>query len=278
MAAIAKGPLPRAEAVSVQRLLRERLSRRVAFDVWTLSPGTIVTPERDPGIHTDDVLALARQLATLHQGLSVTPYDLERHADRAREEGITMVPATVLRSTGRSIQTVGYFSGALFQALLDLVWLVSNGTSPVSPATRAALQAIDTDVVMEALVTPYDPFSVQVARLLGAFAVESKRIHVRIIEITEFRRLAEQRMVTEVPVLTINGRRSVGLWNESTLLEQLQRILAGNEEPVVRDRIYTAPYISEEEARAIGSQPPPGTPPGTPPGRTASGLIVPGSP
>lgn len=274
MAAITKGPLPRAEAATVQRLLRERLSRRVAFDVWTLSPGTVVTPERDPGIHTDDVLALARQLATLHPGLSVTPYDLERHADRAREEGITMVPATVLRSTGRSIQTVGYFSGALFQALLDLLWLISNGNSPVSPATRAALQAIETDVVMEALVTPYDPFSVQLTRLLGAFAVESKRIHVRIVEITEFRRLAEQRMVTEIPVLTINGRRSVGLWNESTLLEQLQRILAGNEEPVIRDRIYTAPYISEEEARAVGSQPPPGTPPG----RTASGLILPGSP
>jgi hypothetical protein len=276
------GPLSRQESTSVQRLLAERISRRVGFDVWTLKPAALVTPDRDPGVHVDDVSSLFRQLVTLHPALSITPYDLEQHADRARAAGITMSPTTVVRSTGRSVQLVGYFSGALFQALLDLMWFISSGSSPVTPQTRAALQAIEQDVVIEALVTPYEPFSVQLARVLGAFAVANKRLQVRLIEISEFPRLAEQRMVTQVPVLSINGRRSVGLWNESTLLEQLQRIIEGNEEPVIRDRIYTAPYMSEDQARALASQPPGGPPggppPGQPPGRSPSGLILPGSP
>ncbi|MDA0270078.1 MAG: hypothetical protein O2798_02300 [Chloroflexi bacterium] len=276
------GPLSRQESTSVQRLLAERITRRVGFDVWTLKPAALITPERDPGVHVDEVSSLFRQLVTLHPALSITPYDLEQHADRARAAGITMSPTTVVRSTGRSVQLVGYFSGALFQALLDLMWFISSGSSPVTPQTRAALQAIEQDVVIEALVTPYEPFSVQLARVLGAFTVANKRLHVRLVEISEFPRLAEQRMVTQVPVLSINGRRSVGLWNESTLLEQLQRIIEGNEEPVIRDRIYTAPYMSEDQARALASQPPGeppgGRPPGQPPGRSPSGLILPGSP
>ncbi len=268
---VVKGPLSRPELANVQRLLSERISRRVTFDVWTRAAGPVVTPDRDPGVHAEDVAGLIRQICALHPALTVTPYDLDRHADRAREAGITMSPTTVLRSTGRSIHLVGYFSGALFQGLLDLIWLISSGQSSLTPASRAALGTLEAPLSIEALVTPYDPFSVQMTRLLGALAVESKHVHVRIIEIAEFERLAEQRMVSEVPVLSINGRRSVGLWNESTLMEQIGRVLTDDDEPVVRDRVFTAPYISEAQARAMASQPPPAAPGG----RTASGLIVP---
>ncbi|MEX2229770.1 MAG: hypothetical protein WEB13_09055 [Dehalococcoidia bacterium] len=256
MPAIPQGPLSREERVEVANYLSGRLSGPVGLDVWTVEDAAsgLVRTDRDVCLKCPDVLALVRQIATLHPALTITPYDLRRHADRATEAHVEFAPTTIVRGRGRAVQLVGLFAGALFPVLLDMIGFASNGLTPVQKETRAALQALTEPVTLEALVEPYDGYSAHLARLVGAFGVESRQIRTRIIEMSQFPILAGQRSLTQVPALTINGRRFVGTWFEDDLLAQITRVLAGNPEPVIRDRVLTAPYLTEEAALELARQ------------------------
>ena len=125
------GPIDKQDAVEVAQYLAPKLAAPVGFDVWTREESGLLRTDRDVCTHCDDVLELARQLASLHPALSVTSYDLEKHASRAEEAAITLPPTMVVRGSGRSIRVVGLFAGLLFPALLDLVWFVSQGQTPL---------------------------------------------------------------------------------------------------------------------------------------------------
>lgn len=260
----AGGPLDKQQAFQVMRWLRERVNRRVSLDVWTRPESALVVPDRDPCTHCDDVARAMRQLATLHPALQFTAYDLERHADRAAEAGVELAPATVIRGSGRSVQCVGLFSGLLFPALLDLIWFASTGRTPMNDETRSRLATLDEPVEVEVMLAPYDGYSGHMARLVGALGIESRQVRVRLIEAAEFPALASRRMVEQVPLLTINGRRFIGAWEEPALVDQLLRVVEGNDEPVIRDRIFAAPFYTEDQVREIlreraeaaGQQPP----------------------
>ena len=119
---------------------------------------------RDTCSHCDDVLELARQLASLHSGISVTSYDFEKHSSRAEESNITLAPTTIVRGNQRSIRLVGLFSGLLFPVLLDIIWLVSQGRAPFTDEQRTILTDLTKDEIeIEAIITPYDPYSAHMA-------------------------------------------------------------------------------------------------------------------
>lgn len=256
MPAIPQGPLSREERVEVANYLTERLSGPVSLDVWTVedSPGGLVRTDRDVCTKCPDVLALARQIATLHPALTITPYNLQRHADRAAAAGIEFAPTTVIRGHGRSVQLVGLFAGTLFPVLLDAIGFASNGLTPIQKETRAALLALPEQATVEAMVEPYDGYSAHLARLVAAFGVESRQIRARVIEMAEFPILAGQRTLTDVPAITINGRRFTGTWFEDDLLAQITRVIEGNADPVIRDRVLTTPYLAEEDALEMARQ------------------------
>ena len=256
MPAIPTGPLERQDRLQVAQFFGENLTGTVSLDLWTTHDAAsgLVRTDRDVCTKCADVTALVRQLATLHPRLTVTPYDLNRHADRASQARIEFVPTTVIRGHGRSIQLVGLCGGGLFPVLLDLIAYASNGLTPVQEPTRLALQALPETVTLEAMVEPYDSYSAQLARLVGAFGLEARQVRARLIEMGEFPVLAGRRALTEVPALTINGRRFNGTWLEDELAEQIARVLAGNAEPVVRDQVRTTPYLSEEAALAVAQR------------------------
>ncbi len=272
-------PIPRQEAMSIAAWLRQHLRGRVSLDVWTREDPALVLPDRDTCTHCDEVEGFTRQLATLHPWLQFTHYDLQRHEDRAAQARIDLCPTTVIRGGGRSVQCVGLFGAGLFPAMLDIIHLASaSGGTPLLASSRSALGTITETVEIEAMLTPYDPYSPYLARLCGALAMESRQIRVRLIEMSEFPVLAAQRALTEVPLLTINGRRFTGLWEESPLVEQIQRVVDGNDDPVIRDRVLAAPYYDEERISELAAQqraegqPAAGTPQ---PGSGSSGLILP---
>ena len=261
--------------------LAQRLAAPVSIETWTQKESALVRTDRDPCTFCDQVATAARQLASLHPLISLTPYDLDRHADRAREAGIERPPVTVVRSrNGREVRFVGLWSGLLFPAFVDIVIFAGAGVAPVKEETRAALAALEADVEFELLVAPYDPYSALMLRVAAAFAIESRRIKLEAIEVSEFPRLAEIRMVGEVPVVTLNGRRYPGAWDEEDLLEQLRRIATGDAEPVIREQVLSSPYLSVEQAEQLaareaqGLQPQPGQPGGPP--TTPGGLVIPG--
>jgi hypothetical protein len=274
MPAAPNGPLSREIELEVANYLSEQLARPVALDVWTRPESGLVLTDRDGSPHGDEVLATMRQLVRLHPGLTVTPYDLDKHAGRAAEAGVDLSPTTIVRSGGRSMQFAGMCSGVLFPVFLDAMGYLSRGDSPLTEESRAAIDALTAPVEIELLGAMYDPYSAHMMRLLAALAAHSRLVKVRVVEVAEYPVFATRRGVSEVPVLTINAKRLVGAWEEPALIASIQRVVEGNDEPVIRDRVYSMPYVSEAEARRLaaeqaGQAPSPTTAP-------ASGLYIPG--
>ena len=249
MPAAPNGPLPREVEVEVANYLGEQLIRPVALDVWTRHESGLVLTDRDGGPHAEEVLATMRQLVRLHPGLTVTPYDFDKHAARAAEAGIELSPTTIIRSAGRSIQFSGMQSGVLFPAFLDAMSYLSRGQSPLTEESRAVIDALTTPVEIDLLGAMYDPYSGHMLRLLSAIAAQTRQVKLRVFEVAEFPRYAARRGVTEVPILTMNGKRLMGAWEEPALVAQIQRVAEGNDEPVIRDRVFSNPFVTEEEAR-----------------------------
>ena len=267
--------IPREQRPAIANYLSQRLAGPVAVETWTQRESRLVRTDRDPCMFCEPVSSAARQLAALHPLISLTPYDIDKHADRAAEAGIERPPVTVLRGrNGREVRFTGLWSGLLFTAFMDAVVYVGAGVAPINPETREALQAIEEELRLELLVAPYDPYSAYTLRVAAAFAVEARRVRLEVIEISEFPRLAQTRMVTEVPVLLVNGRRFTGAWDENDLLEQLKRVAAGDSEPVIRERILVSPFMDVDQAQAFAAREAQGgarQPPTTP-----GGLIIPG--
>ena len=267
--------IPREQRPAIANYLSQRLAGPVSVETWTQRESRLVRTDRDPCMFCEPVSSAARQLAALHPLISLTPYDIDKHADRAAEAGIERPPVTVLRGrNGREVRFTGLWSGLLFTAFMDAVVYVGAGVAPINPETREALQAIEEELRLELLVAPYDPYSAYTLRVAAAFAVEARRVRLEVIEISEFPRLAQTRMVTEVPVLLVNGRRFTGAWDENDLLEQLKRVAAGDSEPVIRERILVSPFMDVDQAQAFAAREAQGVarqPPTTP-----GGLIIPG--
>ena len=261
------------DRAAIAGYLRERLAGPVGIEVWTRKESGLVLTDRDPCTHCEDVVTVARELASLHPGLSVTLYDLDRHAGRAQEEGIDRLPTTVLRAHGRELRFIGYYSGLLFPAMIDGLLLAGAGATPLSDETKGALDALPERVELELYLTPYDPLSAQMLRLGYALGVESRNVRVTAWEMSEFPILATQRAVTEVPLTVVNGRRYVGPWVEDDLVEQIRRQLTDDDSPVIREQVPTTPFLNEVEARRLAEEaaPPPGVQQQQ---RTPGGLII----
>lgn len=275
-------PIPPQEEPRVASWLSERIVRRIGLDVWTQEQSGLLRTDRDTCTRCEDVVELAKQLVRLHPAISWTQYDLDRHADRAEEAAVVHPPTIIVRGSGRAIRVEGLPGGLMFPMFLDILWFASTGAAPMSPESRARLQAIDQPVEIELYGATYDPYSSQLGTLLAACAIEQRAVNVRIVEASEFPIRAAQRGLTEVPTMTINGRRFVGGWGESELIEQIGRVLAGYDEPVIRDQVLTSPYLNEDDAdrlfREQAGVATPGAPAASdaPPEQSSSGLIVPG--
>ena len=275
-------PLPREARADIAAYLAHSLSGRVGLDVWTRVESGLVLPDRDGCTNCDEVVESTREIATTHDAISLTRYDLDRHASRAEEAGVERAPTTVIRGGGRSLHFVGFWSGPLLGPLITIIGLLGGAARPLPPESRESLQGLPRPVDVELAVTPFDPISPQLILLLGAIAAEAASVNVTITEYAEFPKLAARRSVVELPTLWIGERRYAGVWSEEELIEQLAREAADNAEPVIRESTLSVPYLSEERAQQLAQQmraeqggpPGPGTDPA--PGPGGSGLIVPG--
>lgn len=248
MPAIPRGPLGPAETLDLAGRLRERLRSRVGLEVWTRPQDAL--PAGTDETKGEENLLLMRQIASLHPALVVTAYDMQRFAQRAEAAGIDQSPTTVIRGSGHSIELVGTFYGSLFMPFIDLVSFASIGATPLAPDSLASLLALEADVRVEAFVSPFDPMSPALTLLLGAIAFSARRVRVRVVEASQYPQLAARRLVTTVPVIWIDDRRFEGMWDEDGLVEQILRVARGGDEPVIRDRVVNAEYLSQEAARA----------------------------
>ena len=93
--------IPREQRPAIANYLSERLAGPVSIEIWTQRESRLVRTDRDPCMFCEPVSTAARQLAALHPLVSLTPYDIDKHADRAAEAGIERPPVTVLRRAQR---------------------------------------------------------------------------------------------------------------------------------------------------------------------------------
>jgi hypothetical protein len=263
--------LSKEEQLQVQSYLQQNLLGPVAIEVWTRKESPLIRTDRDPCTHCEDVVAVARQLASLHPGLSVTLYDLDRHAGRAAEAGIDRPPVTVLRGRyGRQFRITGLWSGLLFKPAVDAMVFLSSGATPMTDDAKEKLAAIDHDVTIEIMGAAYDGYSGYMLRLVAALAVESRHISSSFLELAEFPMLASTRAVDEIPVLLLNNKRYVGTWDGPELAEQISRAVTGDDSPVVRANTFSGPFYTDAEIARLAAQR------GAEPPQTAGGLYVPG--
>jgi hypothetical protein len=254
---------------TIGALLDERMNVPVSIEVWSRKDSVFVRPDRDPCVHCEDTVRLARLLSALHPALTVTLYDLDRHAARAAEAGIDTPPMTVLRGrNGRDVRVVGFWTGALFPALVDVITYLSSESTPLTDESKETIGRIDRDVRVEVLGALYDAYSAHMLRLAGALAAESRRLKVQFTELVEFPSLALAREVDAVPVLLIEDVRFIGVWDEASLVKQVSLVAAGDATIVSPETPLTVPYYSESDiermaaANAQSAQAPPTTPGG----------------
>ena len=267
-----------ADEATIELHLRRSLVAPVAIEVWTREESALGRNDRDPCTHCDDVIEIAKQMATLHPLITITLYDIDKHADRAAESEIIQAPLTVFRAKGKELRFSGLWAGPMLPVIIDAITFASTGSSPITTESRDTLNDLPGPVTVELLVAPHDPYSIYMARLVMAMGVESRNVHVRVTDAAQFPLMAAARSISEVPVLLLNEKRFLGTWEEVDLVVQLTLVAIGDDTLVIRDRTAVAPFVTEVQALAAAeAQITRAQPPSVAPGALGggSGFVLP---
>ena len=98
---------------------------------------------------------LLEELAALSDKLSLEVYNFLLDKEKVSEYAVDKVPATAVRNgQDYGIRFYGIPAGYEFAALLDAIIEVSQGTSGLSPTTKAKLSQVTQPVHLQVFVTP----------------------------------------------------------------------------------------------------------------------------
>lgn len=152
--------------------------------------------------------ALAQEISSLvPDKISVEIYDFVKDQKKAEEFKVDKVPAIAI--VGKKDYGIRYYGipyGYEFNAFIENIINVANGTTNLSEDTKKKLQSIEKPVHIQVFVTltcPYCPVS---AGLAHKFAIESDRVQADVIEVSEFPHLGQKYSVMGVPKIVINER------------------------------------------------------------------------
>lgn len=253
-------PLSREAEAQLASTLQQNIQRRLSLDVWSRPVSSIYRSDRDDARHGLEMTNLVRQITSLHPAISFTPYDIDTFAKRAEQDFVTVVPTIVARSAGHSIRLVGIPAGTLFPAFIDVIVSLTYLSLPLDDEIYQVIAKIESavnsgsPVEVELFVTPYDDISSRLYGIFGVLAAATKSVRVTITEIAEFPILAKNRLIEQVPVVTLNGHRFIGVWALHEILHQILHIAKSEDEIVVREESFSGPYVSEDEALKLASE------------------------
>ena len=256
----AGNPLSREAEAQLASTLQQNIQRRLSLDVWSRPVSSIYRSDRDDARHGPEMTNLVRQITSLHPAISFTPYDIDTFAKRAEQDFVTVAPTIVARSAGHSIRLVGIPAGTLFPAFIDVIVSLTYLSLPLDDEIYQVIEKIESvvnsglPVEVELFVTPYDDISSRLYGIFGVLAAATKSVRVTITEIAEFPILAKNRLIEQVPVVTLNGHRFIGVWALHEILHQILHIAKSEDEIVVREESFSGPYVSEDEALKLASE------------------------
>jgi glutaredoxin-like protein len=146
-----------------KRLLNDQVVKQVkeVFDSQLKHPVDVLFfGEQHECEYCADTRQLVEELTATSPKLALQTYDLEQHADLARQYRVDKSPSLVLAArdgdqlTDYGVRFAGIPSGHEFSSLIQSLILVSGRDSALDEKTRQALKALKEPVTLQVYVTP----------------------------------------------------------------------------------------------------------------------------
>jgi glutaredoxin-like protein len=209
------GLLSEQDEENVRAIFRDQLKSEVQALVFT--------QEHDCD-YCVEARELMEELSRLDGRIKVKSYDLDRDLQVATIYGVDKTPAIIVARDGEKgrIRFFGLPAGHEFAALLEDLIDVSNGTSRLSPTSKAKISEIDRPLHIQVFVTTTCPHCPLAVRTAHQIALESEMVTADMIESMEFRQIALKYNVSSVPKTIINDRiELVGALPEGRFIDSL---------------------------------------------------------
>ena len=222
MATAQQSLIPAQEKSRLKRDFRKHLKGEVGLRLYTQRPSPIAIPGRDCR-YCPQTQQLLEELAELSPKLNLETVDFYAEPERAKEEGISRIPAIVIgpESGGRA-RFFGLPLGYELPVFIESIKAVSRDSTRLSVNTRKQLRRVNRPVQLQVFVTPGSEVSAGMVLLAHAMAVESRQITADVIEAEEFPELARRYGVRQVPLTIINEFATVaGMVSQDELLEKV---------------------------------------------------------
>ncbi|HEU0074915.1 MAG TPA: thioredoxin family protein [Dehalococcoidia bacterium] len=243
-----------------------QLKSRVRIDFFTfLKQGELAVAGRECA-HCDDIQAMLEDLAAVSTRIALTIHDVEADIEIAHKLDVDKIPAIVIRGqTNRAVRYFGSPSQRQFAVFIETLLTASAGATELKAETLRLLRKLRTDVSVRVLVTPTCTFSPAMAFNALRFGLQSTRVKVDVIDVTQFPAVLQRVGVPAVPLTIVNDTYATpGVLGESDMAQAILQAAEGEDVSVV-SRPKTVTLL----ARPQRQQQPPG------PRRTPGGLILP---
>jgi glutaredoxin-like protein len=216
-----------------QEYLRTRFAREltggVRIDYFTQRRLPIFIPGREECAYCEETQTLLKEIAALSDRITLNVHEFAESTKEAARLGVDKVPASVVRGAlNRPLRFFGFPAGNQLVPLIDTIIETSRGKVELGVETVRHLRRLQQTVHLQLFVTPACPHSPAMARLVDRLALESARVSVDVVEISEFPRLAERYRIQSVPTVVIDERAVlVGAVDEATLVSQIVQVAQG---------------------------------------------------
>jgi alkyl hydroperoxide reductase subunit AhpF len=150
-----------------QEFIRQKFAAELAgpvkIDFFTQKELGIFVPGRKECPACKPAQEMLKELAALSDWISLRTHIWEEEREEAARYGVEMIPATVLRSNGRSrgggrdgrlLRFFGLPGGNEFPAFIETIIDVSHGISRLSESSRKQLRKLKQDLRLQVFVTP----------------------------------------------------------------------------------------------------------------------------
>lgn len=220
-----------------QELLRQRFQRelpnRIRIDYFTQKRSSIIIPGRQDCVFCEEVQTLMEEIASLSDRVTLTIHDLSNAEALAKELGVDKVPGSVVRGqANRPVRYFGLPSGSQFPGFIETLIDASRGGVDLLPETVKQLRKLKSDIKLQVLMTPACAYSPAVARTAAKLALQSVRIKVDVVEVSEFPAIVHGYSVRATPTTVIQEKTVLpGAMDEPALVQSIMRVAEGKPIP-----------------------------------------------
>ncbi len=252
-------------SLSEQTRLRQRLQRdlssRVRIDYFTQKPSPLYVAGREECALCAEGQALFEEIAALSERISLSVHDFDEERAEAAALGVDKLPATVIRGhSNRALRFFGLPSGGVFPALVEtLIDAGRAGGVSLQPATVRQLRKLRSTIQIQVLVSPACGYSPALAHTAFKLGLQSARLKVDVVEVSEFPALVRRHGVSVTPTTIIDDALVLpGSLDEAALLGHVLSVAEGRPTSAAALKAGPAtalapPGSGQSPARAVGS-------------------------